>query len=77
MRKTLPPEPSTPALAPVNVAHLAAFDCALATRPAHTRSAYLRDARALAQLAGDRDMARLAAPELRRFLAMLACPSIS
>jgi integrase/recombinase XerC len=71
MRKTLQPEPPTLALAPANVAHLAAFDGALATRPAHTRSAYLRDARALALLAGDHDMARLAARELRRFLAML------
>ena len=71
MRKTLQPEPPTLALAPANVAHLAAFDSALATRPAHTRDAYLRDARALALLAGDHDMARLAVRELRRFLAML------
>jgi integrase/recombinase XerC len=71
MRKTLQPEPPTLALAAANVAHLAAFDGALATRPAHTRNAYLRDARALALLAGDHDMARLAARELRRFLAML------
>ncbi len=71
MQKTLQPQPPTLALAPANVAHLAAFDGVLATRPAHTRNAYLRDARALALLAGDHDMARIAARELRRFLAML------
>ncbi|HET7033513.1 MAG TPA: tyrosine-type recombinase/integrase [Casimicrobiaceae bacterium] len=71
MRRTRQPETSPPALAPVNVAHLAVFEAALATRPLHTRSAYLRDAHALAALAGEHDMARLGTRELRRYLATL------
>jgi integrase/recombinase XerC len=71
MRKKQPPETAPPALAPVNIAHLAAFEAALASRPLHTRSAYLRDAHALALLAGERDMARLDSRELRRCLATL------
>jgi len=62
---------SGPAIAPANVAHLAAFEASLAARPAHTRSAYLQDVRSLAVLAGDADMAELGTRELRRFLAML------
>ena len=71
MRKTQPPETPPPALARANAAHLAAFEAALASRPVHTRSAYLRDTRALAILAGDHDMGRLGSRELRRFLATL------
>ena len=71
MRRTRSPETLPPAPAPVNVAHLAAFGRALATRPLHTRSAYLRDAQALAALAGDHDIARLGSRELRRHLATL------
>jgi integrase/recombinase XerC len=37
----------------------------------HTRAAYLRDVRVLATLAGAIDLPRLAAPQLRRFLATL------
>jgi integrase/recombinase XerC len=69
------PVPRTGEGAPVpsagNARWLAAFDARLAGRPAHTRAAYLRDVRALAQLAGELDIARLAAPQLRRFLATL------
>src|SRR5882762_7024370 len=43
----------------------------LATRPAHTRNAYLRDARALQELAGDRALTALKTADVRRFLAML------
>jgi integrase/recombinase XerC len=66
---TAPPE--TPAVSPANAALLAAFAAHLARRPAHTRAAYVRDATALAGLAGDADVSRLAAPQLRRFLATL------
>jgi len=55
----------------VNAAHIAAFADRLAARPAHTRAAYLRDARVLATLAGAEDLAGLSARELRRFLATL------
>jgi len=71
MRKTAPPEIATPAIAPANAAHLAAFAACLAPRPAHTRAAYLRDARVLALLAGTADVASLCTRELRRFLATL------
>ena len=76
MRKTKPSE-AAPALAPSNVTHLAAFEGALASRSLHTRSAYLRDAHALALLAGDHDMARLGSRELRRYLATLHARGLS
>lgn len=71
MRKTAPPGTAAPDIAPVNAVHLAAFVDRLAARPAHTRAAYLRDARVLAALAGSADLAGLSARELRRFLATL------
>ncbi len=43
----------------------------LTGRPANTREAYLRDASALANLAGDAALTGLTAPQLRRFLATL------
>jgi integrase/recombinase XerC len=63
--------PEVSPISPANAALLAAFATDLERRPAHTRAAYLRDATALARLAGDADVARLAAPQLRRFLATL------
>jgi len=69
--KKPPPDPATAALLPANAALLDAFATHLAGRPAHTRDAYVRDATALARLAGDEALARLAAPQLRRFLATL------
>ena len=69
MRKAAAHEIAPPVIAPANAAHLAAFGEHLRTRPLHTRSAYLRDVTVLAALAGDKDIARLRAPELRRFLA--------
>jgi integrase/recombinase XerC len=54
-----------------NAAWLAAFATHLAGRPLHTRAAYQRDVRVLATLAGVVDLPRLAAPQLRRFLATL------
>jgi integrase/recombinase XerC len=71
MRKPATPHNVAVAVAPANAAHLAAFDEHLTARPAHTRSAYLRDASTLAALAGDADIALLASRELRRFLATL------
>jgi integrase/recombinase XerC len=58
-------------VSPANEAWLAGFASHLAGRPAHTRAAYLRDARALGALAGATDLTRLAAPQLRRCLATL------
>jgi integrase/recombinase XerC len=71
MRKTTPPAPPSPAIIPVNAAHLAAFAASLVARPAHTRAAYVRDVQVLASLARDADLARLHSAELRRFLATL------
>ncbi|MBK9674803.1 MAG: tyrosine recombinase XerC [Betaproteobacteria bacterium] len=65
-----PVAPSLP-VSPANAAWLEAFALALAGRPRHTREAYRRDTAVLAQQAGATDLARLTAPELRRFLALL------
>jgi integrase/recombinase XerC len=54
-----------------NLRLLDAFAVALATRPAHTRSAYLRDVTALARLAGERPLDALSRAELARHLASL------
>ncbi len=48
-----------------------AFAESLASRPAHTREAYVRDATALALAAGETPLARLTARDLRRLLAVL------
>jgi integrase/recombinase XerC len=56
---------------PPNAAWLEAFALQLAARPRHTREAYWRDTAVLAQQAGATDLARLTAPELRRFVALL------
>ena len=50
---------------------LAAWGQHLATRPVHTRNAYLRDARALQALADGTALTELKSADLRRFLAML------
>jgi integrase/recombinase XerC len=49
----------------------------LATRPAHTRNAYLRDVATLKALAGEAPLAGLSPADLRRFLAMLHGRGIS
>jgi integrase/recombinase XerC len=49
----------------------------LATRPAHTRDAYLRDVATLKALAGEAPLAGLSPADLRRFLAMLHGRGIS
>jgi integrase/recombinase XerC len=49
----------------------------LATRPTHTRNAYLRDVATLKALAGEAPLAGLSPADLRRFLAMLHGRGIS
>ena len=69
MRKAVQPKIAPPAIAPVNEAYLAGFGERLRSRPLHTRAAYRRDTKVLAALAGERDLAAISTPELRRFLA--------
>jgi integrase/recombinase XerC len=59
------------ASAPANAALLSAFAAHLASRPAHTRRAYLRDAALLVGLARDAPIAALSRAELARCLATL------
>jgi len=54
-----------------NLALLDAFALHLATRAAHTRAAYIRDAAKLCALCGDKSVKVLARAELARFLATL------
>jgi integrase/recombinase XerC len=56
---------------------LEAYGRHLATRPSHTRDAYLRDIAALKALAGDEPLAGLSAADLRRFLAVLHSRGLS
>ncbi len=63
--------PSTASAAPANATLLSAFAAHLASRPAHTRLAYLHDATALAGLAGDVPIADLSRAQLARYLATL------
>ena len=62
--------PSRP-VTPDNLALLEAFAESLARRPAHTRTAYLRDASVLAGAAGESALAALTPRDLRRVLATL------
>lgn len=56
---------------------VAAYAEYLATRPMHTRIAYLRDVCALQALAGDAPLERVDAAQLRRFLAKLHASGLS
>ncbi len=56
---------------------VAAYAQYLATRPTHTRIAYLRDLCALQALAGDAPLERVDATRLRRFLAKLHASGLS
>ena len=67
----MPADAGPERIARANARWLEGFESDLATRPAHTRSAYRRDVAALATLAGDVDLARLTSHELRRMLATL------
>ncbi len=62
---------ASPPVSPRNATLVDAFDRHLETRPKHTRSAYVRDVRTLAALAGDDDLAHLTAAQVRRMLATL------
>jgi integrase/recombinase XerC len=66
--------PKRPAAAPTsstNAALVERFAIFLATRPAHTRAAYLRDVLRLAEMAGDTPMVNLTRAQIARFLATL------
>jgi integrase/recombinase XerC len=71
MPKATPPEPRSRPLSPSSATLLESFAASLAGRPAHTRSAYIRDATALAAAAGDGQLTKLTAGDLRRLLATL------
>ena len=71
MPKSAPPEPRSPPLTRASAALVESFAASLAGRPAHTRSAYVRDATALASAAGDVELAQLTPADLRRLLATL------
>jgi len=60
-----------PPMSAANAAAVDAFARHVATRPAHTRAAYIRDVTALARLCGETPLARQTAPTLRRHLAVL------
>jgi integrase/recombinase XerC len=67
-----PATSAVPAIAETpNTALLDAFAASLATRPAHTREAYLRDVSQLAALAGAAPLPALTRAQLARFLATL------
>jgi integrase/recombinase XerC len=65
------PLPDTPALCAANADLLQAFAMQLATRPRHTRDAYLRDVGQLAAAAGAAPLTGLARAQLARMLATL------
>jgi integrase/recombinase XerC len=62
---------------PTNASLLHAFDTHLATRPRHTREAYLRDVRVLAEAAEAADLVKLTRAELARHLAQLHARGLS
>ncbi len=60
-----------------NDALLAAFETHLATRPRHTRDAYTRDVRKLADAAGDASLTTLSRAQLARHLAQFHARGLS
>ena len=60
-----------PRVAPTNAELVLRYADHLATRPGHTRQAYLRDVESLATLAGPRSLPTLTRAELARHLATL------
>ena len=64
-----PPPTDTPGPSTVNAQLLQAFATHLATRPAHTRDAYVRDVARLATAAGEVPMPQLRRAQLSRMLA--------
>jgi integrase/recombinase XerC len=71
------PRSPAEALPPASVAQIDAFARHLATRPATTRGAYVRDVEALARAVAPRDLASLQRPELARTLATLHAGGLS
>ena len=71
MSKPVATAPDTPAQSAANAALLDAFARHLATRPAHTRDAYLRDVGQLAAAAGELPLPALSRAQLARMLAGL------
>ena len=70
IKTTLPDSPSRP-MARANLSLLEAFAESLVGRPAHTRTAYVRDASVLVAGAGESEVGGLVSRDLRRLLAML------
>jgi integrase/recombinase XerC len=64
-------------MSPSNASLVAAFDTHLATRAAHTRAAYGRDVRKLADAAGDTPLTKLTRPQVARHLAQLHAKGLS
>ena len=62
---------ATPPQMPAADARIEAFERHLATAPAHTRKAYLRDLAVLAELARPHDLVSLTRAQIARFLATL------
>jgi integrase/recombinase XerC len=69
--------PDPPALSAANAASVAAFTTHLATRAAHTRSAYVRDVMQLAQAAGDTPLPALRRAQIARILGTLHARALS
>jgi integrase/recombinase XerC len=73
-RAAVPPE--SPAVSAANAAAIAAFANHLATRSAHTRSAYLRDVTQLALAAGETPLSALRRAQIARILGTLHARSL-
>lgn len=74
-RAAVPPDP--PTVSAENAASLAAFANHLATRSAHTRSAYLRDVTQLAMAAGETPLPTLRRAQIARILGTLHARGLS
>jgi integrase/recombinase XerC len=64
-------------MSPSNAELIGAFETQLATRPAHTRAAYLRDVRKLGAVAGESALTALSRPQLARHLASFHAKGLS
>jgi integrase/recombinase XerC len=64
-------------MSPANAQLMGAFETYLAARPRHTRDAYLRDVRTLAEAAGETTLTKLTRAQLSRHLAQLHARGLS
>jgi integrase/recombinase XerC len=64
-------------MSPSNASLITAFETHLATRAAHTRAAYLRDVRKLAEAAGETSLTKLTRAQLSRHLANFHAKGLS